>query len=57
MSGLLLEGKVAVISGSTRGIGRAMAETFFFVPCFLKSATLSSAAFLSGMWLLVSPVG
>ncbi len=28
MSGSLLEGKVAVISGSTRGIGRAMAETF-----------------------------
>jgi 3-oxoacyl-[acyl-carrier protein] reductase len=28
MSGPLLEGKVAVISGSTRGIGRAMAETF-----------------------------
>lgn len=28
MTGALLEGKVAVISGSTRGIGRAMAETF-----------------------------
>jgi 3-oxoacyl-[acyl-carrier protein] reductase len=28
VSGPLLEGKVAVISGSTRGIGRAMAETF-----------------------------
>jgi 3-oxoacyl-[acyl-carrier protein] reductase len=28
MSGLLLRDKVAVISGSTRGIGRAMAETF-----------------------------
>jgi 3-oxoacyl-[acyl-carrier protein] reductase len=28
MSGLLLEGKIAVVSGSTRGIGRAMAETF-----------------------------
>ena len=28
MSGPLLEGKVAVITGSTRGIGRAMAETF-----------------------------
>ncbi len=28
MSGPLLDGKVAVITGSTRGIGRAMAETF-----------------------------
>jgi 3-oxoacyl-[acyl-carrier protein] reductase len=28
VTGALLEGKVAVISGSTRGIGRAMAETF-----------------------------
>ena len=28
MSGPLLQGKVAVISGSTRGIGRAMADKF-----------------------------